>query len=223
MNIRATLLVSIIACAPLGACSSAEGENAGVTEWLGDETHLAISGAFQGSTFDVHLEGAEADSVYCNRFYTPLPGATPDAEGNYDGTQVYFAMKELGGIINFEGEPKEFTIAYWRHDVAEGTELDVIPRQFGESIPEGKTWSDINMFNPGENLLSGVESAASSGTVKLLLNSGSPDASGVMRPSGGRTGEFVSVSWGPRESLNISATADCVSMVVPWAQDLVAP
>lgn len=224
MPIRTSTFTHAVTCAALlFACGGSDEPGSGTTEWLGEDTHFAVSGTFQGTTFDVLLEGEAASSIYCNRFYAPLPGEMPDAEGNYGGDQVYFAMKEIGAIFDVNGEPKEFTVAYWRHDMGAGTELEIVPRNFGDVIPAGKTWSDINIFDPGTNILSGVESAASSGVVKLELNTGSPDASGVMIPSGGRTGEFVSMSWGPREALQISATADCNTLVVEWAQDLVAP
>jgi hypothetical protein len=185
---------------------------------------LAISGTFQDKTFDVHLEGDAAKDVYCNRLYAPLPGQQPGADGNYDPSQVYFVMKELGGIIQLDGQPMEFTIAYWRHDVAAGTDLQIVPRTFGSTIPEGQTWSDINLFTPGTEVLSGIESAAMSGTVSMKLNSGTPDQGGVYIATGGRTGEFVTASWGPHETLNISATADCkFAPILTWPQTRLLP
>jgi hypothetical protein len=195
-----------------------------VNGWQGEATHLAITGTFQGMTFDVHQTGAAAAGVHCSRLYAPLPGTQPDAAGNYDTSQMYFVFKELGGVIDLGGTPTEFTIAYWRHDVAAGTELQVIPRLFGTSIPAGQTWSDINLFAPGQNDLSGIESAAASGTVSMKLNTGTTDAGGIFIPSGGRTGEYVAVSWGPHETLHISSTADCnPAIVVTWPQGALHP
>jgi hypothetical protein len=207
----------------LAGCSKDEEQGPSLTRWLGEQTHLAITGTFQGKTFDVHLEGEDA-GIYCDRFYTPLPGNAPDAEGNYDTSQLYFTMKELGAVIELEGQPTQFTISYWRHDVPAGTTLEVIPRVFGSSIPAGKTWSDINLFAPGADDLSGVEQAAESGTVKLELNTGDPDANGVMIPDGGRTGIFTDVSWGPQDHLTISSTSDCrQATMAPWAQSRLLP
>jgi hypothetical protein len=105
-----------------------------------------------------------------------------------------------------------------------GTELQVIPRVFGSAIPDGETWSDINLFTPGGDLLSGIESAAVSGTVSIELNTGTPDAAGIYIPSGVRTGEYLSVSWGPQDHLNVSTTADCnPALVVLWPQTRILP
>jgi hypothetical protein len=216
-------IVSLLPITLLTACGGGGGSS-GVTHWLGDTPHLAVSGSFQGQKFDVDLEGADAAGVYCHRFYAPLPGTAPDSAGNYDTGQMYFVMKELGGVIDLDGTPTEFTISYWRHDMPAGSTLQVIPREFGTSIAAGKTWSDINLFTPGGDVLSGIESAAASGTVAMKLNSGDPDQNGVVIPSGGRTGEFVSVSWGPQDSLNVSATADCSpAFTAVWAQSRILP
>jgi hypothetical protein len=207
----------------LAGCDKDDEEPAALTGWLGQQTHLAVTGSFQNKTFDVHLEGDDA-GIYCDRFYAPMPGTTPDSSGNYDTGRLYFAMKELGGIIELEGQPTQFTISYWRHDVPSSSTLEVIPRTFGTAIPEGKTWSDINLFAPGADVLSGVESAAESGTVRLELNTGEPDANGIMIPEGGRTGLFASVSWGPQDKLTVSATSDCrAATMAPWAQSRILP
>jgi hypothetical protein len=133
-------------------------------------------------------------------------------------------MKEIGAQITLDGQPTEFTISYWRHDLPAESTLEVISRTFGTAIPEGKTWSDINLFAPGATDLSGVESAAESGTVAIELNTGDPDANGVMIPDGGRTGEFISVSWGPQDHLTVSATANCgPAAIAPWAQTRLLP
>ena len=218
VSILVALSVSVLA--GCGAASS----GASVTKWQGDTTHLAVSGSFQGQTFDVNLQGAAASGVYCNYIYAPLPGTAPDSAGNYDTSKLYFVMKELGGVIDLEGTPKEFTISYWRHDVRAGTDLKVIPRLFGTSIPEGETWSDINLFTPGTDNLSGLESAAASGTVSVKLNTGTPDQNGIFIASGVRTGEFVSVVWGPHDFLNVSSTSDCnPALIGTWPQSRLLP
>ena len=219
----AVLVAVTLSVAPVVGCgTSAAGPS--VTKWQGDSTHLAISGSFQSQTFDVNLQGADAAGVYCNRFYAPLPGTAPDTAGNYDTSQVYFVMKEMGGVINLEGTPTEFTISYWRHDMPAGTDLTVIPRLFGTSIPAGETWSDINLFAPGTDNLSGLESAAASGKVSIELNTGTPDQNGILIPSGVRTGEFIAVSWGPHDFLNVSTTADCgPPIIATWPQSRILP
>jgi len=222
MNFRTTcnILSPFILLAGCGGGSSGPS----VTKWQGDSTHMAISGSFQTQAFEVDLKGATASGVYCNRFYAPLPGTAPDAAGKYDTSKVYFVMKELGAVIDLDGTPTEFTISYWRHDVDAGTKLTVVPRTFGTSIPAGQTWSDINLFMPGTDVLSGLESAASSGTVSMELNTGATDQNGILKPSGVRTGEYISVVWGPHDFLNISATSDCgPPIVVTWPQSRLSP
>ena len=216
-------LVSLAISLAIAGCGGGASKPS-VDHWLGDSPHLAISGTFQGQTFDVNLQGAAAAGIFCHRFYTPLPGTQPDANGNYDTSQMYFTMKELGGVIDLEGTPTSFTISYWRHDVAAGSDLVVIPRTFGTAIPEGQTWSDINLFPPGADDLAGVESAAASGTVSMKLNTGTPDQNGIVIPADGRTGELITVSWGPNDNLNVSATADCSHYIpAPWAQTRLLP
>jgi len=223
-RVQLASLVSFLASALAGCGSGSSGGSDSVTGWLGDSPHLAITGSFQGQTFDVHMMGADASGVYCHRFYAPLPGTQPDANGNYDTSQTYFVMKELGGVIDLGGTPTEFTISYWRHDVAAGTDLQVVPRMFGTSIPDGETWSDINLFPPGGDVLAGIESAAASGTVEMKLNSGTPDQGGIVIPSGGRTGEYIAVTWGPEDHLNVSTTADCApAIIVTWPQSRLLP
>ena len=210
-------LVSLVTSMFLAGCGSGSDGNAPVDHWLGDSPHLAISGSFQGQTYDVNLQGAAAADVFCHRFYAPLADNQPDASGNFDTGKMYFGMKELGGVIDLDGKPMMFTISYWRHDVAAGTDLTVIPRTFGTGIADGQTWSDINVFVPGTDDLSGIESAAASGVVSMKLNTGTPDAKGTVITSGGRTGELISVSWGPNDKLSVSATADCGPYIVgPW-------
>lgn len=222
MNLRISSIV-VVPVILLAGCGSTSSQPK-VTHWLGDSTHLAISGSFQSQTFDVDLKDATASTVYCNRFYAPLPGTAPDAAGNYDTSKVYFVMKELGGVIDLEGTPKEFAISYWRHDVPAGTDLMVVPRLFGTSIPQGQTWSDINVFTPGTDNLSGIESAAASGTVSMKLNTGTPDQGGILIPSGGRTGEYISITWGPHDFLNVSSTSDCnPAIVATWPQSRLSP
>jgi hypothetical protein len=223
-----TALVPVVSLATsffaFAACGGGSSNKAAVDHWLGDTPHLAISGTFQGQTFDVNLQGDAASGIFCHRFYCPLVGTQPDASGNYDTSQMYFTMKELGGVIDLEGTPTTFTISYWRHDVAAGTDLTVIPRTFGTAIPDGETWSDINLFPPGADDLTGIESASASGIVSMKLNTGTPDQGGIVIPSGGRTGEFFAVSWGPTDNLNVSATADCSPYIpAPWAQSRLLP
>lgn len=207
----------------LAACgNAAEDSTPSVDEWLGESTHLAITGSYQGTALNIRLEGDAAAGVHCESLYAPLPGTVPDAEGNYDTSQLYFVFKEVGALIDWGGQPKEFTISYWRHDVPADTTLEVVPRVFGSAIPEGQTWSDINVFDPGTDLLSGIESAASSGTVEMKMATGVPDDNGVYIASA-RTGEFLSVSWGPEDNLNVSATADCTSGVQVWPQTRLLP
>jgi hypothetical protein len=207
-----------------GCGGNTDSGTAAFNGWLGEANHLRIVGTFQQKVFDVDLKGDAAKDVYCHRFYTPLPGQQPDAMGKYDTSQVYFAMKEVGGVVDIEGTPQEFTISYWRHDMPAGTDLQVVARTMGGTIPIGQTWSDINIFEPGKDVLSGIESAAATGTVSMKLNSGTPDANGIVVPRGGRTGEFISVNWGPGESLKVSATADCnVTLVLPWPGIWVKP
>jgi hypothetical protein len=207
----------------LAGCDSEDTQSRALTSWLGEQSHLAIKGTVQEKTFDVLLEGDDA-GIYCDRFYTPLPGNAPDANGNYDTAQLYFAMKEIGAVIELEGKPTQFTISYWRHDLPTSSTLEVIPRTFGTAIPAGKTWSDINVFAPGADVLSGIESAAESGTVNIELNEGERDANGVMIPEGGRIGLFVDVSWGPGDWLTVSGTADCrAATMAPWAQSRILP
>jgi hypothetical protein len=207
----------------LAACKE-NSETHTVDGWLGEPTHLAISGSYQGTVFDVDLKGDTAAGVRCVRFYTPIAGTQPDAAGNYDTSQLYFVMMEIGALIDVEGSPKQFTIAYWRHDMGAGTDLQVVGRTFGTTIPSGQTWSDINVFDPGTDILSGIESAAESGTVSMKLNTGVADANGIFKPTGGRTGAYYDVSWGPDDNLNVSASADCLTAPLAlWAQSRIMP
>jgi hypothetical protein len=224
MKPRNFAVFSLVALLGYSGCGGNDDNGAtAFNGWLGDAPHLRIVGSFQQKTFDVDLKGDAAKDIYCHRFYAPMPGVMPDAMGKYDTSQVYFAMKELGGVIDLEGKPQEFTISYWRHDMPAGTDLQVVARMMGSTIPMGQTWSDINIFEPGKDVLSGIESAAATGTVSIKMNTGTPDANGIVA-AGGRTGEFISVVWGPGESLKVSATADCkVTLVVPWPAVWVKP
>lgn len=206
----------------LAGCSKDDEQPAALTSWLGEQTHFSVTGTFQNKTFDTHLEGDDA-GIYCDRNYAPMPGTMPDAEGNYDTSRLYFAMKELGAVIEVEGQPMHFKLSYWRHDLPSGT-LEVVPSNYGTALPAGKTWSDIKLFTPGNDDLSGVVSAAESGTVRLELNTGEPDANGIMIPDGGRTGLFASIGWGPQDKLAVSVTADCgEAAMAPWAQSRILP
>ena len=230
MNTLRVRSVFLVASVILGGCGSSPDVGTGpVDQWLGDTPHFVISGTFGGRDYSSHLEGdaAIAAQLRCNRAYAPLPGVQPAPDGTYDTSQVYFVMKQIGVVIDIDGQPKAITVGYWRHDAEAGTDLEVIPQVLGGSIPEGKTWVDFKVELPDPkpfNPPSSPVRLAESGTVAIKLNSGTPGPGGVYVASGGRAGELVSISWGPHESLKISATSDCQdSEVVTWARPLLAP
>jgi len=133
-------------------------------------------------------------------------------------------MKEIGIVVDYEGKPTDVSVGYWRHDAQAGTSLDVIPRQQGTSIPEGKTWVDFELSEPNSMGPNGIEKAAESGTFQMKLNTGTPDQGGVYIPTGGRTGEFINVSWGPQENLTISVTSDCQDAeLAMWGRQVAPP
>jgi hypothetical protein len=218
--------VSLLALLTAAGCGAApDQEDTGkVSQWLGDKLHFAVSGTFDGKPMNVRLEGDAAKDVRCTRNYAPRPGEKPNAEGKYDTSQLYFVMKEIGIVTQLDGKPTEVSVGYWRHDVAAGTSLEVIPRVRGTSIPEGKTWVDFELGEPGAMGPTGIEKAAEAGTFEMKLNTGTPDHSGVYIPTGGRTGEFISINWGPQESLTISITSDCQDAeIAPWGPSVAPP
>jgi hypothetical protein len=220
----AALLLTALAA---GGCAvEAAEDTAKLDQWLGDNVHFAVSGNFHGKAINIRVEGesAKAAGVRCTRNYAPLPGSQPDAEGKYDTSQMYFIMKEIGVVVDFEGKPTDISVGYWGNDPAAGTSLEVIPRQQGTQIPAGKAWVDFELSEPNSSGPNGIEKAAEGGTLQMNLNSGTPDPGGIFIPPGGRTGEFLTVSWGPQESLTISATSECQSAeVVMWGQRIVLP
>jgi hypothetical protein len=218
----AVSLLTVLASAGCGA--AAEQDTATITQWLGDSPHFAVSGSFNGKPIYLRLEGDAAKAVRCTRNYSPLPGVMPNADGKYDTSQMYFVMKEIGIVVDYDGKPTDISVGYWRHDPAAGTSLEVIPRQQGTSIPAGKTWVDFELSEPNATGPSGIEKAAESGSLQMNLNSGTPDQGGVYIPTGGRTGEFVTVSWGPQENLTISVTADCQDAeLAMWGRQVAPP
>jgi hypothetical protein len=228
-NFTVVSVVSMLTAVLAGCTNAPDEETGSVDQWLGDTPHYAISGAFDGQDYNVRLEGDDAGAAHltCNRIYAPLPGARPNADGTWDTSQLYFVTKEIAVVFDINGLPSEFSIGYWRHDVKAGTDLEIIQRVFGTSIPEGKTWADVQVEPyTGESASTPTKPvrAAEGGTISVKLNSGSPDQGGVYIPSGGRLGIFASLNWGPKESLKISATSDCVeSTVVLWARSLISP
>jgi hypothetical protein len=220
----AALLLTALTAA--GCAVEAVEDTGKLDQWLGDSPHFAVSGNFHGKAINIRLEGeaAKAAGIRCVRNYAPLPGTQPGADGKYDTSKVYFVMKEIGLVADFEGKPTDISVGYWGNDPAAGTNLEVIPRQQGTQIPVGKAWIDFELSEPGASGPNGIEKAAESGTLQMNLNSGTPDQNGIFIPTGGRTGEFLTVSWGPQESLTISTTSDCQDAeVVTWAQRVVLP
>jgi hypothetical protein len=217
-----SLLTALLA-AGCGAAPDQE-EVGKVDQWLGDKLHFAVSGTFDGKPINIRLEGDAAKTVRCTRNYAPLPGAKPDADGKYDTSQVYFLMKECGIVTDVEGKPTDVSVGYWGHDPAAGSSLEVIPRATGSTIPEGKVWVDFELSEPGATGPTGIEKAAEGGTFAMKLNSGTPDQNGVFIPTGGRTGEFFSINWGPQERLTISLTSDCEdALFAPWGTRIAPP
>jgi hypothetical protein len=207
----------------LAACGTKDGDSDEVSSWRGEATHLAVTGSYEGMVFDANLEGEAAAGVRCTRYYAPIIGTEPDAEGHYDTSQMYFVMAELGAVIEIDGAPKEFSISYWRHDVSAGNQLQVQARTTGTAIPEGQTWSDMNLYDPGTDFLSGLETAAATGSVSMKLNTGDVDANGIVKSSG-RLGAYFDVSWGPDDYLEVSATGDCgAPIIVTWPQAYLLP
>ena len=209
----------------VGCGAAPEKEDLGkVDQWLGDKLHFAVSGTFNGKPMNIRLEGDAAKHVRCTRNYAPLPGEKPGADGKYATNQLYFVMKEIGIVTDVEGVPTDVSVGYWRHDPPPGTSLEVIPREQGTSIPAGKTWVDFELSEPGATGPSGIEKAAERGTLRMELNSGTPDESGVYIPTGGRTGQFASIDWGPQEKLTISVTSDCQDAeLAPWGPRVAPP
>jgi hypothetical protein len=217
--------VSLLATVVGAGCAAAPEEDIGtLNQWLGETPHFAVSGTFDGKPMNLRFEGDAAKHVRCTRNYAPLPGSQPNADGKYDTSQMYFVMKEIGIVADFEGKPTDISVGYWRNDVPAGMDLEVIPRQTGTPIPAGKTWVDFELSEPNATGPNGIEKAAESGTLSMKLNSGTPDQNGIFIPTGGRTGEFITISWGPQESLTISTTSDCQDAeVVTWAHRVAPP
>jgi len=228
MSIRYLPVASFVSFALLTGCGGPADDTSStsLTEWLGESPHFAVSGSFNGQPIDIRLEkdAATAAGVYCQRNYAPLPGNVPDANGKYDMTKLYFAMKEVGAIVDLDGQKRELTFGYWRHEPAAGTTVEVVPRTFGTTVAAGKTWMDIGIVEPGMPATTGVESAAESGTLAMKVNTSVADAEDMFVAGGGKTGEFVSLSWGPHDKLTISVTAECrETAMAPWAVNLIKP
>jgi hypothetical protein len=226
VKVRCSFAISLLSVVAAAGCGSAADEDTGtISQWLGDSPHFAVSGTFNGKPMNYRAEGAAATGLRCTRTFGPLPGAKPDASGNYDTSQIYFVKKELGMVVDIDGTPTDISVGYWRHDAPAGTDMEVIPRVRGTAIPQGKTWVDFELKEPGSSAPTGIEKAAESGAISIKLNSGSPDQNGIFVASGGRTGEFVNLSWGPEETLTISATADCTTDAAwaVWAPGFVLP
>ena len=221
-------VVSVFGLCFLAACGSApdDTQSTELTQWLGDAPHFVVSGTFQGKPLNIRLEkdAAKAAGVYCSRNYAPLPGNVPDASGKYDMSQMYFAMKEVGAIVELDGEKKDLSFGNWRHEVAAGGTLNVVSRTFGSAVPAGQTWVDIGIIEPGKPPTSGIESAAESGTLAMKLNTNMGATEDAFVAGGGMVGQFLTLSWGPTDKLTVSATAECRdSLLAPWAPKLVLP
>lgn len=220
-------VVSLITAAALAGCTNSEDDAQSLDGWLGDTPHFAISGKFDGIEYNHRLEGdaAVAAHLSCIRHYAPLPGTRPNAQGKYAPSDMYFIMKDIIAVFELNGKATEFGAAYWGNDPEPGTDLNVIPMNFGNSIPAGTTWMDFQIEDyPKAGPPTKPVRGAEGGTVSLKVNSASPEPGSAYVASGGRTGVFVSVHWGPLESLKISATADCAdSLLAPWARTLVLP
>jgi hypothetical protein len=225
VNIHRCVALSVLTAFAVAGCGgAADEEDKVLDQWLGESTHFAVSGTFEGKPMNIRLDGETAKGVKCTRSYAPLPGAKPNADGKYDTSQMYFVTKEISAVIEFDGVPTEFAVGYWRHDAPAGTTLEIIPRKQGNPIPEGQTWVDVEMGDPNVEGPAPINKAAETGTVSIKLNSGVADQGGVYIPSGGRAGEFLTLNWGPKENLKVSATADCEdSEVVLWASRVVPP
>jgi hypothetical protein len=216
-HLAAVSLLAVLAGVGCGD-APADDDVTTVSQWLGDKLHFAVSGTFNGKPMNLRLEGDAAKHVRCTRNYGPLPGVKPDADGKYDTSQVYFVMKECGIVTDVEGVPTDVSVGYWGNDPAAGTTLEVIPRTQGMPVPVGQAFVDFELSEPGAMGPTGIEKAAERGTVELKLNSGMPDQNGIVVPTGGRTGEFISINWGPQESLTISLTAEGEdAQFAPWA------
>jgi hypothetical protein len=221
-------VASVLALGLLAGCgSAAEDEStSSLTDWLGETTHFVASGTFQGKPIDIRLMGdaATGAGAYCSRNYAPLPGNVPDAEGKYDLNKMYFAMNEVGAIVELDGQMRDISFGHWRHEPTPGTTLTVVPRTFGAPVPAGQTWVDIGIIEPGKIATSGIESAAESGTFTMKLNTNLGATEDTFVSGGGKMGVFISLSWGPQDKMTVSATVDCRSSVIaPWAPALVAP
>jgi hypothetical protein len=220
--------VSLVTAAVLAGCTNApEEETASLDQWLGDTTHFAVSGKFDGMEFNYRTEGeaAVAAHVNCTRHYTPFPGAVPNAQGKYDPSQMYFVMKDTVGIFEINGKLTSLGMGYWWNDPEPGTTLEVIPRITGKSIPTTNAWVDFQIEDyPKEGPPTKPVRSAEGGTVSIKAKSGSPEPGSAYVTSGGRTGFFASINWGPQEYLKVSATADCVdSLYALWARSLIIP
>jgi hypothetical protein len=221
-------VVSLVTAAVLAGCTnSSDDETQSLDQWLGDTPHFAVSGKFDGIDYNHRVQGDAAIAAHlnCIRYYAPLPGALPNAGGTYDASQMYFIMKDMSAVFDVNGKPTEFGTAYWGNDPGVGTDLEVIPMNFGTSIPAGHAWVDFQVEDypkagPPTKPIRGAEG----GTVSLKVSSGSPEPGSAYVATGGRTGVFFSINWGPQESLRISATADCSDSVLAlWARTLVLP
>jgi hypothetical protein len=219
--------VSLVTVAVLAGCTNTPDETDPLNEWLGDTPHFAVSGNFDGTQFNQRVEGdaAVAAHLSCTRHYTPFPGELPDALGKYDPSQLYFVMKQTAAVFDINGKPIQLSMGYWWNDPEAGTDLGVIPRITGISIPAGSAWTDFQVEDyPHEGPPTKPVRSAEAGTVSIKVKSGSPEPGSAYVATGGRTGFFAAINWGPNESLKISATADCGdTLLALWARTWITP
>ncbi len=227
MRLYVGSVVSLVAMGFMAGCGSADDPASNeITGWLGEQTHFAASGSFDGEPINLRLEGdaAVAASVRVERVFAPLPGNKPDASGKWDTSKVYFAMKEFSAIVDFKGQKRLMSFGNWRRDIAAGQSLTVVPRAFGTTPAAGQTWVDIGIVEPGMIATSGIESAAESGALEVKLNTNMGATEDTFVEGGGKAGQFISLSWGPNDKVNVSITADYgPSLIAPWAPNLVKP
>jgi hypothetical protein len=211
-TLRCIVLAVPLCVGMLSGCDTEE--QAGVPEWLGEDPHFRVIGTVDGESLDIGEGGTiEVTSLECEREYiAPL-----DGDGIPDLSQAQFTQMQLMVEVLDGDETRIIELEFKPHDLqsdAIGTEIEIIPR-LDTDPPDGSEnamWFEWQWEDQSGNEL--LEISAQDGLFTLELFTGEPGPGGVVIPSGeGSIGGHLSARWSPTNSIEMSFTAPCVTVV----------
>ena len=184
--------------------------------WGGTTPHLTIAGSVNSEKIDISMADAVAvdtAQLWCVREYeVPLVNGALD----YSQAKMVEIKVRTNARFTLDGGDRYAELELKKHDFqhdAIGAVTTIVPRSDVQLPGPKEMWFEWEWHAPDKTTL--FEQAAVSGEFKLEEFTGTPDASGVVIPSGtGTVGGTLTAKWNEVDSIRMSFSVKCGNNVI---------